>query len=90
MAGCDTIIIFTTRMQELADFYRKGLGLPVPQDHGENHLGFQLDNLYFGFDQVDGQTPSGGGVTLWFSVPDLDIAFDRFVGLGAGVRYPPP
>ncbi len=91
MVACDTMIFFTPRMRELADFYRVGLDLPPAIPHGDAHLGFRLDNLYLGFDQVDDHsTPSGvAGVTPWFAVPDLDAAFERFVDAGATVRYPP-
>lgn len=89
MVGCDTIIIFTSRMTELAEFYRRGLDLPEPSPHGPSHLGFRLENLYFGFDQVDDDSVGGVGVTPWFAVPDLDAAFRRFVAAGAVVRYPP-
>lgn len=89
MVGCDTIIIFTNRMVELADFYRRGLDLPEPTPHGSSHLGFRLDNLYLGFDQVDSPPSGGSGVTVWFDVPDLEAAFERFVTAGALVRYPP-
>jgi predicted enzyme related to lactoylglutathione lyase len=89
MVGCDTIIIFTSRMVELAEFYRRGLDLPEPQAHGSSHLGFRLDNLYFGFDQIDDGSAGSVGVTMWFAVSDLDAAFERFVGAGAQIRYPP-
>jgi len=89
MVACDTIIVFTSRMTELAEFYRNGLDLPEPTAHGPLHLGFRLDNLYLGFDQVDDEVAGGVGVTPWFAVPDLDTAFDRFVQAGATIRYPP-
>jgi predicted enzyme related to lactoylglutathione lyase len=90
MASCNTIIYFTTRMTELADFYRRGLDLGKPQSHGGNHLGFRLaGGVYLGFDQVDEARPGFGGPTVWFAVDDLQATFDRFVVLGAAVRYPP-
>jgi len=90
MTRCDTIIYFTPRMTELATFYRDGLQLGKPQGHGGNHLGFRLDNgVYLGFDQVDEAQWGSGGPTVWFDVDDLQATFDRFLALGAGVRYPP-
>ncbi|MDX1614625.1 MAG: VOC family protein [Candidatus Promineifilaceae bacterium] len=83
-----TVILFTTRMAELAEFYRQGLELGQPQS-SPGHLGFLLDNVYLGFDQVDEQPARGGGTTLWFAVADLDVTFQRFVSLGADVRYAP-
>jgi predicted enzyme related to lactoylglutathione lyase len=90
MAVCDTIIYFTNRMTELAEFYGTGLELGDPQAHGGNHLGFPLEGgVYLGFDQVDEAAPTFGGPTVWFNVRDLQAAFERFVALGARVRYPP-
>lgn len=90
MATCDTIIYFTTRMDELAAFYQEGLGLGESQTHGGSHLGFPLEGgVYLGFDQTDTAHPGFGGPTVWFDVDDLQATFKRFVGLGAAVRYPP-
>ena len=89
-ATLDTVIVVTTRMAELADFYCCGLGLPMPQPHSDNHLGFQLPGVYLGFDLVD-EVPAHypGAVSLWFAVDDLEATFDRFVQSGARVKYPP-
>lgn len=85
----DTVIIYTQRMVALAAFYRAGLAIAAePQAHGDNHLGFRLPNIYLGFDHVT-DVPPGSAVSLWFDVPDLQAAFDRFVAAGARVRYPP-
>ena len=90
MTRCDTIIYFTTRINDLADFYRRGLDLGEPQGHGGNHLGFLLKGgVYLGFDQADEAHPGFGGPSVWFDVDDLQATFDRFVALGAAVRYPP-
>ena len=90
MARCDTIIYFTSRMRELADFYRRGLDLGEATPHGDNHLGFRLEGgVYLGFDQVDDAAPTFGGPTVWFDVDDLHATFGRFVAAGATVRYPP-
>jgi predicted enzyme related to lactoylglutathione lyase len=85
----DTAIIFTTRMDELAEFYRRAFGLGEPNEHGELHRGFPLDGFYLGFDQVEEAMASPGAVTLWFRVDDLEATFERMVALGASVRYPP-
>jgi predicted enzyme related to lactoylglutathione lyase len=90
MTSCDTIIYFTTRMNELAEFYRRGLNLGEAQHHGGNHLGFSLnEGVYLGFDQADEARAGFGGPTVWFGVDYLQATFDRFVSLGATVRYPP-
>ncbi len=85
----DTVIVYTTRMEMLADFYARGLGLG-PYQASPNHLGCQVGHVYFGFDQVegvDGEPP--GAITLWFEVTDLEATFARLVALGACVHSPP-
>jgi len=84
-----TVIINTKNMQRLADFYREGLLLGEGQPHGSDHLGWQLPNLYFGFDLVAQDYIYPGAVSLWFAVADLQATFDRFVALGARVKYGP-
>lgn len=84
----DTAIIFTSRMLEIAAFYQSGFELNPPIEQ-ELHRGFQLDGLYLGIDQVDDAVGSPGGVSLWFRVDDLDATFERFLRLGAEVRYGP-
>ncbi|MDJ0752962.1 MAG: VOC family protein [Ardenticatenaceae bacterium] len=84
----DTAIIFTHRMTYLADFYRIAFELDEPF-RAPGHTGFQLEDLYLGFDQVDQPRNPFGGVSLWFRVLDLDYTFQRLVNMGALVRYPP-
>ena len=83
-----TAIIQTGRLAEMADFYRQGLELGEPVEEA-NHLGFPLPNAYFGLDLVAEVPSPTGVVSLWFEVDDLQRTFDRFVELGAGVKYPP-
>ncbi len=83
----DTIIIFTPQMRALADFYRQGLGYEGELQERPGHIGFALENgLYVGFDQAEIPTCEGG-VSLWFAVENMDLAFERFVAAGARVRY---
>ena len=85
-----TIIIQTTQVEALADFYRRGLELgPASVVHAD-HLGFPFANIYLGFDQVDavaGGYP--GAISLWFEVDDLEATFNRFKAAGATVKYGP-
>ena len=84
-----TIIIFTERMEELADFYQKALDIG-PFERSPNHMGCRVGPVYLGFDQVEEtEHESGGGVTLWFTVDDIQATFDHLVALGAQVRYSP-
>ena len=89
-ATLHTIIIQTTQMAELAEFYRQGLELNPASVVHDDHLGFPFSNIYFGFDLVDaipGEYP--GAVSLWFEVDDLETTFKRFVELGAMIKYKP-
>jgi len=87
-AAIDTAIIFTTRMEKLAAFYREGFDLGEP-NLSPGHIGFQVGHVYLGFDQVDEPWASPAATTLWVRVDDVQATFDRLVGLGASVRYPP-
>ena len=88
-ATMDTAIILTSRVKEMASFYRQGLELGEAQPAGPDHLGFDLPNAYFGFDLVDTPPEASGVLSLWFRVNDLAATFDRFKELGAKVKYPP-
>lgn len=84
-----TVIIQTSQMEAMAEFYRLGLGLNEPNATGGDHLGFPLPNAYFGFDQVPDVPESSGVISVWFEVDDIQAAFNRFEDLGARVKYPP-
>ena len=89
-AKLDTIIICTTRMKKLAEFYKLGLQLQNLKSQGNNHLGFQLQDNYIGFDKVDkDQLDYPGNISLWFRVDNIEETFNRFKELGAQVKYPP-
>lgn len=90
-AAIHTVIIFTTRIEKLSEFYRLGLGIG-PFQESPNHRGCHVGDIYFGFDQIDKDTdrsPMTSGTTIWFEVDDIHARFDRLVELGATVRYPP-
>jgi predicted enzyme related to lactoylglutathione lyase len=84
-----TVIIQTSQMTEMADFYGHGLELGEPAETGGDHLGFPLPNLYFGFDLVDAAPQPSEVVSIWFEVGDIEATFNRFEELGARVKYPP-
>ena len=89
-AKLDTVIICTTRIKELAEFYKLGLQLQEPKSHGTNHLGFQIRDNYLGFDEVDkDQVDHLGVISLWFRVDNMKKTFKRFKELGAKVKYTP-
>lgn len=83
----DTIIIFTEQMEMLAEFYKSGFNYNGKLNLSPGHIGFPLDNgIYLGFDQVE-EAHQNGGVSLWFAVESIDASFERFVAVGAKVRY---
>jgi uncharacterized glyoxalase superfamily protein PhnB len=84
-----TVIVYTTRMEELADWYRRALDLGEWEE-APGHRGQRVGPVYLGFDRVDdpaGSPPSA--VTLWFTVDDVEATFERMASMGAEVRYPP-
>lgn len=87
-AQLETVIIFTSRMEQLAKFYKEAFDLgeysPSP-----GHLGQQVGPVYFGFDQVEEMTVESQSVTLWFTVDDIQATYERLIALGAQERYPP-
>lgn len=83
----DTVIIFTTRMEELAHFYQEALELGE-FNLSSGHMGLQAGPVYLGFDQVE-KREAGGGTTLWFTVDEIEATFDRLVKMGTRVGYPP-
>ncbi len=87
-AAIDTAIVFTSRMEELADFYESGLELSNP-NHSPGHIGYQVGPVYLGFDQVERDTAPESAVTLWFRVDDIEVTYARFIELGAASVYPP-
>lgn len=85
-----TVIIETSRMDVMAEFYRQGFDYPEPKSTGPDHLGWSTETVYFGFDQVSAEREKNPGpISVWFEVDDLDETFRRFEKLGAEVRFPP-
>jgi catechol 2,3-dioxygenase-like lactoylglutathione lyase family enzyme len=84
-----TVIIQTARMEEMAEFYGRGLGLGEPAATGDDHLGYPLQNVYFGFDRVEQAPTPSGVISLWFEVEDIKAAFHQFQELGSEVKYAP-
>ncbi len=86
-AALETVIVFTTQMETLAAFYQEGLELG-DFNRSPGHIGMAVGPVYLGFDQVEASMGTGG-TTMWFTVDDVVASFERFVGLGATVRYEP-
>ncbi len=88
-ASLDTVIIYTNQMEKLAKFYEEALQIG-PYEELPGHKGKKVGSVYFGFDQVgDASGISPSRVTLWFTVDDINAAFDKLVSLGAKVRSSP-
>jgi len=88
-ASLNTIIVYTSNMTSLANFYTRSLGIG-PFDKLPGHLGCQFGSVYFGFDQVQ-ECPdaSNCGITLWFEIDDIESAYKTLLENGAMSRYSP-
>ena len=85
----NTIIIFTDRLEELADFYTRVFNFG-PWARAPNHLGCQLGSVYFGFDRIKKcEQRSNCGIMLWFEVDDINESYTKLIRNGAVNRYPP-
>jgi hypothetical protein len=85
----DTVIIFTSDIENLADFYRSASDLGEPLASSPEHIGFRLPSLYLGFDRMDEAQNVASGISLWFRVDNLDETYTRLLELGATSRYAP-
>jgi predicted enzyme related to lactoylglutathione lyase len=88
-ATLHTVIIQTSHLNEMADFYAAGLELGKPSSTGGDHLGLLLPNTYLGFDHTEKPPEPSGVVSLWFEVENLEETFERFKKMGAEIKYPP-
>ena len=88
-ARLETVIIFAEQMEKLAAFYAEGLEIG-PFEELPKHRGCQIGPVYFGFDQVEEPAQQNrSGVTIWFTVDDLNTTYERLLRLGAISVSPP-
>ncbi|MGI9648617.1 MAG: VOC family protein [Acidimicrobiia bacterium] len=83
-AAIDTVILFAHDLQKLSGFYIEALQIDredVVDEEG--HVGFDLGDIYLGFDQSDGSHQHPGAVTFWARVDDLDATYELCLRLGA-------
>ena len=83
-AAIDTVIVFAQDLELLSQFYVHVLGVDeedVVEEEG--HVGFELGDIYLGFDQSDGSHQHPGAVTFWVGVDDLDGTYEKSRLLGA-------
>jgi predicted enzyme related to lactoylglutathione lyase len=86
-ARLEAVLIKTTRVEELAEFYRAGLGLDPPKAYGADHLGFTLGNGYLGIERGDRE--GAGAVSIWFNAEEMEAAIDRLVKAGGTLESGP-
>jgi len=89
-AAIDTVILFAHDLKGLSTFYVQALR--VDQDdvvEEENHVGFDLGDVYLGFAQSDGSHQHPGAVSFWVRVDDLDDTYQRCLDLGATSKIEP-
>ena len=85
----EAVLLETTRLEVLRDFYRDGLGLEEPDTLEEGQVGFQIGEVYFGIEQVDEPTKPSGTVSVWFKVDDAGKVYERLLTLGGSVKDAP-
>jgi catechol 2,3-dioxygenase-like lactoylglutathione lyase family enzyme len=85
-AALETVILRTTRLQSMADWYAGVLQLGE-WEHSPGHLGQRVGPIYFGLDEV--APGAGGGSGCWFHVDDLDRTFERALAAGGEVIEAP-
>lgn len=82
-AAIDTVIVFAEDIETLSQFYVHVLEVGDDYVEEEGHVGFNLGDVYLGFDESDGSHRRPGAVTFWLRVPDLDATYEKCLLLGA-------
>ena len=83
-AAIDTVIVFAEDLEVLSQFYIHVLGVDEAEVvEEEGHVGFELGDIYLGFDQSDGSHQHPGAVSFWIRVDELDATYEKCLLLGA-------
>ena len=83
-AAIDTVIVFAQDLNTLSQFYVTILGVDEDEIVEEDgHVGFDLGEIYLGFDQSDGSHQHPGAVSFWIRVDELDATYEECLRLGA-------
>jgi predicted enzyme related to lactoylglutathione lyase len=83
----ESVTIATKDPEKLSEFYRNAFHFPEGKWQNKDHIGFQLENIYLGFDRTKEKIQNGeGGLILWFTVRDVEHAFQQLISAGAEVR----
>ncbi len=83
-AAIDTVIVFAEDLETLSRFYMHILRVDendIVEEDG--HVGFDLGEIYLGFDRSDGSHQHPGAVTFWVRVDELDATYEECLRLGA-------
>jgi predicted enzyme related to lactoylglutathione lyase len=83
------VLIETTRLEELAEFYKAGFDLDSPDPEDEEQVGFQMGEVYFGLERVEETSVPSKAMSLWFTVEDTQAVYDRLLSLGAASKSEP-
>ena len=85
----EAILLETTRLDMLKEFYQKGFELDEPETSSSEQIGFQIGAVYFGLEQVEAQPDPSRTMSLWFRVKDAQSMYDKLISLGATMKDEP-
>lgn len=85
----DAVLLETSRMSVLSDFYRKGFELEEPDTAESDQMGFQIGDFYLGLEQVAETDPPSATMSIWFKVDDARTVYERLLQLGATSKAAP-
>lgn len=85
----EAILIETTRLTELAEFYRAAFELEAPDPEDNEQVGFQIGEIYFGLERVEEPSAASKAMSLWIAVDDTRAVYDRLLTLGATTKSEP-
>jgi uncharacterized glyoxalase superfamily protein PhnB len=90
------VCLITNRVRALAEFYEKALRAKAEGD--DTHMSLSVGNTdlaIFSSEGMEGMAPGStrgtghGGVTIGFTVEDVDAEYERLQALGAEFLMPP-
>lgn len=93
MLNLNSIVVGTTRYEEMAAFYEKVIGKPADLVDAENGVtGWLVGSAFLGVlrhSQMQGDAQDPGRVMFNFETGEVQAEFDRLISLGAGPVRPP-
>jgi predicted enzyme related to lactoylglutathione lyase len=91
MLNLNSIMIGTSQVEAMAEFYHKVIGRPADMNDGGWH-GWQVGKCFFGVgehSEVKGESKEPQRVIFNFETKDVKEEFERIKGLGATVVSEP-